>query len=54
MTGLRAAITGVGYTELSKDSGRSVLELATEACRAAVADAGAHARPTSTASPASW
>lgn len=40
MTGLRAAITGVGYTELSKDSGRSVLELATEACRAAVADAG--------------
>ena len=37
---LNAAITGVGYTELSKASGRSVLELATEACRAAVADAG--------------
>jgi acetyl-CoA acetyltransferase len=41
MTGLRAAaITGVGYTELSRRSGRTVLELATEACRAAVVDAG--------------
>ena len=35
-----AAITGVGYTELSKRSGRTVLELATEACRAAIDDAG--------------
>jgi acetyl-CoA acetyltransferase len=35
-----AAITGVGYTELSRRSGRTVLELATEACRAAVVDAG--------------
>src|SRR3954453_18292335 len=40
----RAAITGVGYTELSKRSGRSVLALATEACTAAIADAGL--RPT--------
>lgn len=40
MSQFRAAITGVGYTELSRRSGRSVLELATEACRAAVADAG--------------
>src|SRR4051812_21562381 len=41
MTGLRAAaITGVGYTELSRRSGRTVLELATEACREAIADAG--------------
>lgn len=36
----RAAIAGVGFTELSKASGRSVLALAAEACRAAVADAG--------------
>jgi acetyl-CoA acetyltransferase len=35
-----AAVTGVGYTELSRNSGRTVLELATEACRAAIADAG--------------
>jgi acetyl-CoA acetyltransferase len=35
-----AAIAGVGYTDLSKASGRSVLELAREACQAAVADAG--------------
>jgi acetyl-CoA acetyltransferase len=34
------AIVGVGYTPLSKRSGRSVLALATEACRNAVADAG--------------
>ena len=34
------AITGVGYTELTKASGRSVLDLATEACAAAIADAG--------------
>jgi acetyl-CoA acetyltransferase len=36
----RAAIAGVGFTELSKASGRSVLALAAEACRAAIADAG--------------
>jgi len=36
----RAAITGVGHTELSKASGRSVLDLATEACARAIADAG--------------
>lgn len=34
------AIVGVGYTALSKRSGRSVLALATEACRNAVTDAG--------------
>jgi acetyl-CoA acetyltransferase len=36
----QAAVTGVGYTELSRNSGRTVLELATDACRAAIADAG--------------
>jgi acetyl-CoA acetyltransferase len=35
----KAAIAGVGYTELSKRSGRSVLDLASEATRAAAADA---------------
>ncbi|KAA9156560.1 lipid-transfer protein [Amycolatopsis acidicola] len=34
------AITGIGATEFSKDSGRSELSLATEAARAALADAG--------------
>jgi acetyl-CoA acetyltransferase len=34
------AIAGVGYTELTKASGRSVLDLATDACRAAIDDAG--------------
>lgn len=34
------AIVGVGYTEFSTDSGRSVLSLACEAARAAIADAG--------------
>jgi len=34
------AIVGVGYTELSKASGRSVLALATEACTRAIEDAG--------------
>src|SRR5262245_43720045 len=34
------AITGVGYTELTKASGRSVLDLASEACAHAIADAG--------------
>ena len=40
MISLRAAITGIGHTALSKRSGRSVLSLATEACAAAIADAG--------------
>jgi acetyl-CoA acetyltransferase len=35
-----AAIAGVGYTELSKASGRSVLDLAADACGRAVEDAG--------------
>lgn len=35
-----AAITGVGFTEFSRASGRSVLALAAEACREAVTDAG--------------
>ncbi|MEQ8840324.1 MAG: hypothetical protein RIB98_05050 [Acidimicrobiales bacterium] len=35
-----ACITGVGFTELSKNSGRSVLAVAADACRAAIADAG--------------
>jgi acetyl-CoA acetyltransferase len=34
------AIAGVGYTEFSRSSGRSVLDLATTACRAAIDDAG--------------
>ncbi|GAA3676798.1 lipid-transfer protein [Arthrobacter ginkgonis] len=36
----RTAITGVGWTELSKNSGRSTIALATEAALAAIADAG--------------
>lgn len=36
----RCAITGIGATEFSRDSGRSVLTLATEASLAAIADAG--------------
>ncbi len=40
MGSLRAAITGAGATTYSRESGRSVLALADEACRAAVADAG--------------
>lgn len=40
MTKFNAAIVGVGYTEYSKNSGRSVLALATEACRHAMEDAG--------------
>jgi acetyl-CoA acetyltransferase len=35
-----AAIAGIGATEFSKDSGRSELQLAAEATRAALADAG--------------
>ncbi len=36
----RAAVAGVGMTALTRDSGRSVLELAVEASRAALDDAG--------------
>ena len=36
----QAAIVGVGQTEFSKQSGRSELQLACEAVRAAIADAG--------------
>jgi acetyl-CoA acetyltransferase len=36
----RAAIAGVGMTELSRESGRSVLDLAVEAARTALDDAG--------------
>lgn len=39
MTGFQAAITGVGYTPFTK-AGPNVLELAVEACREAIADAG--------------
>ncbi len=39
MTGRHAAITGTGATAYSKASGRSVLSLADEAARAAIADA---------------
>ncbi len=40
MKNSRAAITGVGYTPFTRRSGRSVLDLATEACAAAIDDAG--------------
>lgn len=36
----QTALVGVGYTPFSKRSGRSVLSLATEACKQAIADAG--------------
>lgn len=36
----KTAIAGVGYTPLSKNSGRSVLSLAAEACRNAADDSG--------------
>lgn len=36
----RTAIAGVGYTAFSKRSGRTVLDLAAEACRNAAGDAG--------------
>ncbi len=38
----RCAIVGIGATEFSRDSGRSVLTLATEAALSAIADAGLH------------
>jgi acetyl-CoA acetyltransferase len=37
---LDAAITGVGYTDFTRNSGRTVLELASSACGEAIADAG--------------
>lgn len=40
MTDRRAAVTGTGATAYEKASGQSVLALATEAARAAIADAG--------------
>lgn len=40
MTRRQAAIAGVGYTALSRDSGRTIQSLATEACRNALDDAG--------------
>ncbi|WTX00082.1 lipid-transfer protein [Streptomycetaceae bacterium NBC_01309] len=36
----RAAVAGIGHTEFSKDSGRSELQLACEAARSAISDAG--------------
>lgn len=36
----KVAIAGVGYTPLNKKSGRSILDLAAEACRNAAEDAG--------------
>ncbi len=36
----RAAIVGIGQTEFSKNSGRSELQLACEAVKAALDDAG--------------
>jgi acetyl-CoA acetyltransferase len=37
-----AAIAGIGQTEFSKNSGRSELQLAAEASKAALDDAGIH------------
>jgi len=37
---MKAAIAGVGYTDFTAGSGRSVLDLAAEACRNALDDAG--------------
>src|ERR1700737_803973 len=36
----RTAIVGIGQTELSKNSGRSEMQLAAEAAKAAIIDAG--------------
>jgi acetyl-CoA acetyltransferase len=41
---MTAAICGVGYTEFTRDAGKSTLELARSACAAALADAGLSAR----------
>lgn len=40
MKKIKGAIAGVGFTEYSLDSGRSVLSLAVEACQGAMDDAG--------------
>ena len=40
----RAAIAGIGQTEFSKESGRSELQLACEATKAALDDAGLQPR----------
>jgi 3-oxoacyl-[acyl-carrier-protein] synthase III len=40
MREVASAIVGVGYTEISRNSGRSTLRLAAEAATAALADAG--------------
>jgi len=40
MKNIKGAIAGVGFTEYSLDSGRSVLSLAVEACQGAMDDAG--------------
>jgi acetyl-CoA acetyltransferase len=40
----RTAIVGVGYTPFSRRSGQSVLDLAVEACRGAILDAGLEPR----------
>ena len=37
------AIVGIGATEFSKESGRTPMELAVEACEAALGDAGVDA-----------
>lgn len=36
----KTAISGVGYTEFSRNSGKTVLQLATEACKNAIEDSG--------------
>jgi acetyl-CoA acetyltransferase len=40
MSGYRAAVVGVGYTEFTAAAPQSILELARDACRAAIDDAG--------------
>lgn len=40
MTFAGAAISGLGWTDYSRNSGRTVLELAAAACRGAIGDAG--------------
>ena len=40
MSGTRAVIAGIGHTEFSQNSGRSTLQLAAEASRDAIRDAG--------------
>ena len=41
----KAAIVGIGQTEYSKNSGRSELQLASEAVRNAIKDAGLSPSP---------